>query len=105
MANKQQRSSPYKFKTLGETCLLAGIIDVTDAQQAYTWIPSSKVSAVKRKSHLEKALNQGANGQNLRADQSAKVTSLSASIAKNEILRLIEVRIQEKGVVIVAICF
>ena len=99
MQNTKNRSSPYKFRTFQEICLLSAVVSDIDAEQGYTWI-ASPISAAKRKAFLEKALNQGENGVNIRADQAITVKSLSASIAKNEILRLVELRISEKGMVL-----
>ena len=72
-----------------------------DAKGGVTWIAYPKIPAAKRKQYLEQVLNDGENGINLRANQSTPVTKLSASIAKNEMLRLIEVRMQEKGKILI----
>ena len=95
----KNRSSPYKFRTFKEICLLSAVVSDIDAERGYTWI-ASPISVAKRKAFLEKALNQGENGVNIRADQAITLKSLSASIAKNEILRLAELRISEKGMVL-----
>ena len=67
-----------------------------DAAKIYIWVQTSE-TATQRKLAFERYVNAGINGVNLRSNQKQTVSNLTATIGKNEVLRLIEIRKREQG--------